>query len=187
MKIKFEVLGDPKGKQRPRMCRIDGKTITYTPKQTKEYEKKIKACYKAVSKTFFDKNIPVKINIQTYFAIPKNISNKLKNKFSSGEFLPTKPPDVDNCAKVICDALNGVAFFDDRQICKLTIEKYYAAIPKIVVELEALEVFGVPTKRSFEGEKEQPRSEQVFANSKSRTKGDATQWLRISKFTKMKI
>lgn len=36
--VKFEVLGEPRGKQRPRMCQINGKTVTYTPKPTKEYD-----------------------------------------------------------------------------------------------------------------------------------------------------
>lgn len=137
--VKFEVYGDPRGKQRPRMCRIGGKMIIYTPKQTKDYERRIKACYKEVNK-FFDKEIPVEVNIQAYFPIPKNVSRELREKFLSHKILPTKPPDVDNCAKVICDALNGIAFSDDRQVCKLGIEKYYADVPKIAVELKKQEV-----------------------------------------------
>ena len=45
MEIKFKILGKPRGKQRPRMCIRFGKQITYTPKQTSEYEKLIKASY----------------------------------------------------------------------------------------------------------------------------------------------
>lgn len=44
-------------------------------------------------------------------------------------------PDLDNVAKSVCDALNGVAYFDDAQICKLSIHKYYAKAPKIIVIL----------------------------------------------------
>ena len=131
--IKFEVYGEPKGKQRPRMCRVGDKTITYTPKQTKEYERRIKACYKAVSNQFFDKKIPVEVDIKAYFPIPSTISDKLKSEYLSGKILPLKPVDVDNTAKVVLDALNGIAFFDDRQVCKLNIEKYWAEIPKITV------------------------------------------------------
>lgn len=140
MRIKFEVYGNPQGKQRPRMCFINGKKIVYTPKQTKNYEKRVRACYKAVSKQFFDKNIPVEVDIKAYFPIPKNIFYKLKNEFLSGEKLPLKSPDVDNIAKIVCDALNEVAFFDDSQVCKLNVEKYYALIPKIVVEIKSMEV-----------------------------------------------
>ena len=134
MSIKFEVLGNPHGKQRPRMCVINGKTVTYTPTPTREYERIVKASYNAVSRNFFDKDIPVEVDIKAYFAIPK------KNKFLSKKSLPIMSPDADNIAKVVCDALNGVAYFDDRQICKLNIEKYYSEIPKISVEVRALEV-----------------------------------------------
>lgn len=139
MSIKFVVYGEPRGKQRPRMCYINGKTIVYTPKPTKEYERKIKNCYKAVSKNFFDKNVPVEVSIKAFFPILKNVSNKLKIKFLSGKILPTKPPDLDNTAKIVCDALNGVAYADDSQVCKLSIEKCYSIIPKIVVELKEME------------------------------------------------
>ena len=51
------------------------------------------------------------------------------------KLLPTSSPDLDNVAKSVCDALNGVAYFDDSQICKLSIHKYYAKVPKIIVIL----------------------------------------------------
>ena len=38
------------------MSRIKGRKITYTPKQTTEYEKLIRASYTAVSKIFFEKD-----------------------------------------------------------------------------------------------------------------------------------
>jgi len=36
-------------------------------------------------------------------------------------------PDCDNLAKSVCDALNGILWDDDRQICRLVVEKWYAA------------------------------------------------------------
>ena len=53
MKIEFTVLGSPKGKQRPRICRNRGRQITHTPKQTTEYEKLVRASYTEVSKNVF--------------------------------------------------------------------------------------------------------------------------------------
>lgn len=134
--VKFEVLGEPRGKQRPRMCRVNGKTVTYTPKPTKEYEQKVKASYNTVSKQFFDRDVPLEVDIKAYFSVPKKLTANVHSK----KILPLIPPDVDNVAKIVCDALNGVAFFDDRQICKLNIEKYYSKIPKIIVKLKVLEV-----------------------------------------------
>ena len=59
-------MGKPRGKQRPRMCVRFGKQITYTPKQTSEYEKIVRASYMAVSKMFFKKDIPLEIDITAF-------------------------------------------------------------------------------------------------------------------------
>ena len=42
-----------------------------------------------------------------------------------GILRPVVKPDIDNVAKAILDALNGVAFADDRQIVQVTCEKWY--------------------------------------------------------------
>ena len=48
---------------------------------------------------------------------------------------PTKKPDADNVIKIITDALNGIAYDDDRQIVALMFEKFYAEIPHVDVYL----------------------------------------------------
>ena len=119
MEIKFTVPGQPKGKQRPRVCRIRGKTITYTPKQTIEYEKLVGASYTAVSRDFFEKSIPLEISIFALFSIPKYVNKKTKELMINGYIFPTKKPDGDNIIKAILDALNGAAYRDDVQICRV--------------------------------------------------------------------
>ena len=44
----------------------------------------------------------------------------------TGEIKPVVKPDVDNVAKSILDALNGIIYLDDKQIIELDIEKIYA-------------------------------------------------------------
>lgn len=119
MEIKFTVPGNPRGKQRPRICRIRGKTITYTPKETTEYEKLVKASYTAVSKAKFERNLPLEISILALYPVPKSVNKKLKSSMLKGGILPTKKPDSDNIIKIILDALNCVAYRDDAQICKV--------------------------------------------------------------------
>lgn len=53
---------------------------------------------------------------------------------------PTLKPDADNIAKVVCDALNSIAYKDDKQITCLTVDKVWAdnGIEKVVVEIEEL-------------------------------------------------
>ena len=47
-----------------------------------------------------------------------------------GKILPTKRPDCGNVLKAVLDGLNGVAYQDDAQICRIYFEKMYAEIPE---------------------------------------------------------
>ena len=58
---------------------------------------------------------------------------------ATNEIRPTKKPDNDNIAKIILDALNGVAYQDDKQVVSLQVEKYYTEADEMVtVELQEL-------------------------------------------------
>ena len=52
------------------------------------------------------------------------------------EISPTIKPDTDNIAKSILDSLNGIAYKDDKQIIRLTVEKWYAEVPNVTVEIK---------------------------------------------------
>lgn len=138
MTVEFTIPGSPKGKARPRICRIKGRNIAYTPRQTLDYEKLVKESYEADSNVLYDKNIPLKISVIALFPIPKTVSKKLKNDMLNGKILPTKKPDCDNIIKVILDALNGVAYHDDSQVCKICFEKTYAETPCVKVKITNL-------------------------------------------------
>ena len=127
MQVKFSVFGKPQGKQRPRLTNIGGKNIVYTPKQTSEYEKLVKASYIAVSRTFFEKDVPLEINILAFFS----------GKYSNNDWM-TKKPDSDNIIKIVLDGLNKVAFYDDAQVCKLYFEKRYAEVPRVEITIKNL-------------------------------------------------
>ena len=47
--------------------------------------------------------------------------------------LPTIKVDWDNCGKLVGDALNGVAYADDKDIVAGVVYKIYSEAPKIVV------------------------------------------------------
>ena len=53
---------------------------------------------------------------------------------------PTLKPDTDNIAKIVCDALNGVAYHDDKQITSLTVDKVWAedGIERVEIDVEQL-------------------------------------------------
>ena len=56
-----------------------------------------------------------------------------------GDLRPIKKPDCDNIAKIILDALNGIAFHDDSQIVTLEVFKYYSERPKVYVDIWEVE------------------------------------------------
>lgn len=128
MQTIFTVDGEPKGKARPRFTR-GGRT--YTPKKTVEYERAIKNAFLAAGGTLT--NLPVTVSINAYYKTPASATKKKAVQMMSGGILPTKKPDTDNIAKAVCDALNGVAYHDDAQVCILHVKKIYSTEPSIVV------------------------------------------------------
>lgn len=56
----------------------------------------------------------------------------------AGQLNPTKKPDCDNIVKIICDALNGIAYKDDAQITLVQIRKKYADVPQVEVKLSEI-------------------------------------------------
>ena len=114
------VYGKILGKARPRFTR---QGHVYTPKATKDYEKSIRSEYIKENGTRYTGAI--KVDIRACFEIPKSYSKKQKFEASRGFLAPTKKPDADNIAKVVLDALNGVAFEDDKNVVSLNVKKEY--------------------------------------------------------------
>ena len=73
----------------------------------------------AVSKVKFSKDEPLEISIIALFPIPKYASKKTKELILNGYVFPTKKHDGDNIIKATLDALNGAAYRDDSQICRV--------------------------------------------------------------------
>lgn len=134
MKYKFEVLGEPQGKARPR---FNSKTkSTYTLGKTVQYENKIMTAYLNAGGNKFDS--AVCITIVASFGIPKSTSNVKRCKMLTCEILPEKRPDIDNIVKAVLDGLNGVAYADDKQVTDLFVIKRYSNNPKIEIMVEAV-------------------------------------------------
>jgi len=131
----FIIPGKPMGKQRPRVLKNG---ISYTPKETVNYEVYVKQCY---LKEYAGKELlngPVKIKIEAYMPIPKSASKKIQKAMKAGQIRPAKKPDWDNIGKIITDALNGIAYNDDKQIVSCLVEKYYSDAPMVYVEMREI-------------------------------------------------
>lgn len=134
MIYEFEVIGDIKGKARPRVNTYTG--TAYTPTSTKDYETLIKQYFKMKYPRYIPLEGRVAIKIIAYFDVPKNTTKKNKALIENKTLSPTKKPDIDNIVKIVLDALNKMAFRDDNQITKLEIEKVYGKEEKIYIKIE---------------------------------------------------
>ena len=137
--IKLTVPGPPKGKARARTVRgRGGQTFSYTPEETVLYENLVKTCYSQNCRFSFQNGEALDVHIHAFYDIPKSTSKKKREQMLLGDILPTKKPDIDNIAKCILDALNGVAYHDDTQVVLLTIRKSYSEIPRVEVEINKI-------------------------------------------------
>lgn len=138
----FKVPGPPQGKARARTFYNPNinKMSSITPEKTVLYENLIKQCYLAshmADKRYMD-NEPLEMEITAIYDIPMPVSNKRRDRMLKSFEYPTKKPDIDNIAKVVCDALNGVAYKDDKQIVSLKLAKRYGSLPMVVIDINEI-------------------------------------------------
>lgn len=122
----FEVKGRPQGKARARTfynSRI-GKMQSITPESTKSYEDLIRWSYVSAGGKYLGEKL-ISVKIQAFYSIPKSWSKKKQMQSIAYNIRPTTPPDLDNHAKIVLDALNGVAYCDDKQVVDLIVSKNY--------------------------------------------------------------
>ena len=131
MKLEFTVSGEPQGKGRPRFTRI-GKP--YTPENTASYEEKVRLAYwEQCGMEMAAAGIPLTLEITAVFGVPERFSKAVRQKMLALEIRPTKRPDADNIAKIVADALNGVAWHDDAQVVSMAVSKVYGETPEVRV------------------------------------------------------
>ena len=134
--MRFTVPGEPQGKGRPRVVRNGAFTRTYTPEKTATYENLVKLEFQRQCAGQYIAEGPVSMNVVCYYGLPASDSRRKRQAKLDGAVRPTKKPDCDNVGKVIADSLNGIAYKDDAQIVSMTIDKYFAEIPRVEVEIK---------------------------------------------------
>ena len=135
--IRFTVLGEPKGKGRPRFNTHTGHAIT--PKDTVNYESLVRFEYAQQTEGFrFPDDAMLDMRIMAYYSIPQSKSKKVKAAMKNHEIRPTKKPDMDNVVKIIADSLNQVAYRDDTQIVDCQCRKFYSEQPRVEVVIRQI-------------------------------------------------
>lgn len=132
----FTVAGAPEGKARPRFRCINGHVQTYTPKGTVRYEDKVTLAYRLSYHGAEPFGGAVILRIMAYYPIPQSWTKKRRELAAAGHLLPVVKPDMDNVMKAVMDALNGIAYKDDKQIVEAVVCKRYGEPPRLEVMVE---------------------------------------------------
>lgn len=133
MTVSFAVPGKPMGKGRPRFA-VRGKYVqTYTPEATAAYEKTVREQWKESGAPKLSGTIWA--FICATFPIPKSATKAQRVEMAGGTVEYPHKPDADNIAKIILDALNGLAYDDDSQVTTLRVSKFYGSEPRVTVML----------------------------------------------------
>ena len=135
-RITFVVPGAPKPHPRPRAFARGGHARMYTPRPAQDRKYLIQTYARTIYGNHPPHDGPVSMEVEFIMPRPQSLVWKTKpmrqEKLSHG-------PDLDNLAKGVMDALNGVLYKDDRQIYQLTVRKWTASgdeAPRIIITVE---------------------------------------------------
>ena len=114
-RVQFKVEGKAVPKARARVVTKGKRRFAFTPKKVKEWEESVQEEASKHFEAAFD--WPVVVSLVFYMPRPK--SRRL-------DFWVPTTPDLDNLEKSVLDALNGVAYTDDRLVVAKSSSKRYA-------------------------------------------------------------
>lgn len=128
----------PLPQPRPRFARRGNFVTTYDTPKIKTYKKHIEISVRneMASKKIRMTERPLIINLTFTFAPPKSYPKYKVKEIMSGKMKYTKNVDVDNLAKAVMDAINGVAYQDDRQVIELGVKKQYGEKDAIHINIK---------------------------------------------------
>lgn len=135
--VAFNIPGEPQGKGRARVGKINGHARMFTPAKTAAYESLVAL---AASQAMRDAGPfcgALAVEITATHTVPASWSKKRRHEAISGLLAPTCKPDIDNIVKAIADGGNGVVWVDDKQIVDLRAIKRYGETPGVHVMVAA--------------------------------------------------
>jgi len=145
--IGFQVPGEPMAMPRARIATRGKFARMYTPEAAVSHKTAVQwAWTKAVSVHKFKPPMDaiVRIAITVYRTLPKSapkwmkaLVDEFEGTLGVASSVPCQTkPDWDNYGKLVSDALNGIAYRDDGQVFKGTVEKCYASTAYTYVSVE---------------------------------------------------
>jgi len=134
------VLGTARGQGRPRATTRGKFASVYEDKKDKQAKETLVAVVQQnAPDTLLDG--PLRVDLFYFFMRPKGHFGSGKNAGNikaSAQKHKTSKPDVDNLAKLTLDALTGIFWRDDAQICRCFIVKAYSDKPRTEIFIRKL-------------------------------------------------
>lgn len=146
--VTVSLAGVPQGKGRARAYRKGNHIGHYTPERTRSYEGMVRTAAMVEMGSRSPIEGPVEFVLRAVFPVPTSWSGRKRQQALVGDLKPAKKPDLDNIAKAVTDALNGVVFADDAQIVRMTLEKRYGQAPAVACTVRPLQL---PAKEGATG------------------------------------
>ena len=115
--IKFTVYGTPIPQPRPKVSTVNGMARAYVPAKHP-----IHAWRDSIAAAYPGEKLEGALQMRVYFFMPRPKAKLWKTK-PMPAYMHTGSIDIDNLFKSIGDALNGIAYQDDGQICDLRVGK----------------------------------------------------------------
>lgn len=116
------IVGRIHSKQRPRHLRNGH---TYKHPDDRVYEEEVAYNYRTQTDGYMFEG-PVTVTMLFTTVKPKSVKRDY----------PTVRPDLDNVIKSVMDGLNGTAWKDDAQVCRLIAEKQYGCHERVYVLIQ---------------------------------------------------
>lgn len=136
----IRLAGPPRGKGRPRM---GPNNVVYTDAKTRVYEESLALIARAAMRSREKFSGPLQVDMVAFFSVPASWSEAKRRDALTGHLRPLCKPDADNIAKMM-DALNGIVWSDDALTCDVTVRKFFAAEPSLLVCVQAATLGMVP-------------------------------------------
>lgn len=136
--IHLTVLGDPHAQMRHKTFKRGTFTGAYDPSQDIKRDFLLTVQDNAPKEPITG---PIMVTVEFYFGRPKNHYKTGKLSAMLRDDCPewhTSRKDIDNLQKLIFDALNGIFWKDDKQICWVEAQKKYSERPRTEIIITTL-------------------------------------------------
>lgn len=134
--MKLTIPIEPVAQGRPRLTTKGGYAHAYDPPKSRAYKKQMQAYIKKHYPDVTPSSSPLVITLRFYRKIPKSFSKTKTQQAEEALLVPVTKPDLDNYIKGTLDALNGIAWADDKQIVGIYASKRYSATPRTEIEID---------------------------------------------------